>query len=81
MPTLRVMTSGGDRRISWDAEAALRGDPEAQAAVREAERIFAQERARGSIAFRVRPGTAAERLHAFDAQCEDTIVIPPVAGG
>ena len=44
---LRVMSRRGDDRVNWDQQKVLAGDLEAIAAVREAERIFAQERAKG----------------------------------
>jgi hypothetical protein len=81
MPTLRVLNQSGDNRVTWSADGFARGDPEAQAAVREAERIFARERARGAIAFRLRPGALAERLDSLDPQAEDTVLIPPMMGG
>ena len=56
MGMLRVMSRRGDDRVTWDEQKALTGDPEALAAVREAEHIFAQERAKGATAFRVEPG-------------------------
>ena len=49
---LRVMSRRGDDRVTWDEQRVLGGDPEATAAVREAERIFEQERAKGATAFR-----------------------------
>ena len=45
MGMLRVMSRRGDDRVTWDVQKVQEGDPEATAAVREAERIFAQERA------------------------------------
>lgn len=81
MPTLRVLNAGGDRQVRWDVDQLMRGDPEAKAAVREAELIFQRERARGAVALSVQPGAPAERLEAFDAQVEDTILVPPMAGG
>ena len=42
MATLRVLNGGGDRRITWSPERLLRGEPEAEAVVRQAERIFAR---------------------------------------
>ena len=77
MATLRVLNQSGDQRISWSVDALVQGDPEAAAAVREAERIFAAEARRGAAAFRVRPGEPAERLTAFDPLNEDTILIRP----
>jgi hypothetical protein len=50
------------------------------AAVREAERIFARERAQGATAFRVAPGKAAGRLEQFDAQASQIIMVPRVVG-
>jgi hypothetical protein len=49
--------------------------------VREAERIFAQQRARGATAFRLLPGRPAERLDSFDPQAEHIVLVPRVAGG
>jgi len=37
---LRVMSRRGDDRVTWDEQKVLAGDPEASAAIREAERIF-----------------------------------------
>jgi hypothetical protein len=56
-------------------------DPEAVAAVREAERIFAEQRARGATAVRVAPGKPAERIEKFDPQAEQIMMIPRVVGG
>ena len=56
MATLRVLNGSGDARITWSTEGLERGEPDAQAAVREAERIFARERARGAVGFRVLAG-------------------------
>jgi hypothetical protein len=81
MATLRVLNGSGDRRITWNTEGFANNDPEALAAVREAERIFAHERARGALAFRVRPGGIAERLQGFDPLAEETLMIPAMVGG
>jgi len=81
MSTLRVLNSSGDRSIQWDPEQFAVGDPEAIQAVAEAERIFAEARARGAQAFRVTPGEPAQRLAQFDPQAEEIIVIPPMVGG
>jgi hypothetical protein len=81
MATLRVLDRNGDSPVSWDTRAASAGDPEALAALREAERIFERERARGSQAFRVRPAAPAERLETFDPGADETVVVPPMAGG
>jgi uncharacterized protein (DUF1800 family) len=80
MASLRVMNSKGDRAIVWDAEKLTQGQKEAQAAVKEAERIFAEERARGATAFRVTPGQLAEKLARFESDA-DTVIVPRIAGG
>lgn len=81
MNTLRVLSHLGDSAVSWDAEQAASGDTDALAAVREAERIFATERARGATAFRVAPGQPAERLDEFDPAAAEIVIVPRVSGG
>jgi len=78
---LRVMSRRGDDRVTWDEQKVLAGDPEATAAIREAERIFAQERAKGATAFRVETGRPAERIEQFDRTAEQIILVPRVVGG
>jgi hypothetical protein len=81
MAIMRVLSAAGDTRYEWDIEGVERGDAEAVAAVREAERIFARQRARGATAFWVRPGHPAERLDRFDPRAEHVVVVPRIAGG
>jgi hypothetical protein len=81
MGMLRIISSHGDDRQFWNEQEALGGDAEAMAALREAERIFAQERARGARAFRVEPGKPVERLEQFDAQAPQIVMVPRVVGG
>lgn len=81
MGMLRVMSRRGDDRLTWDEQRVLANDPEAIAAVREAERIFAQERAKGSTAFRVEPGKSIQRIDQFDATAEQIVMVPRVVGG
>ena len=81
MGMLRVMSRNGDDRVAWDVKKAEVGDLEAQAAVREAERIFSQERARGATAFKVAPGAAPQRIETFDKHAEQIVMIPRVVGG
>jgi hypothetical protein len=81
MAVLRILSKLGDTKYEWDVDRVQQGDAEAVAAVREAERIFAQERARGATAFRVWPGRAAERLDRFDPRAEHVVLVPRVAGG
>jgi len=78
---LRVMSRRGDDRITWDEQNVLAGDPEATAAVREAERIFEQERAKGATAFRIDPGKPAQRIEEFDLTAEQIVLVPRVVGG
>ena len=78
---LRVMSRRGDDRITWDEQKVLAGDPEAAAAIREAERIFAQERSKGATAFRIDSGKPAERIEQFDRTAEQIVLVPRVVGG
>jgi hypothetical protein len=81
MGTLRVLTKRGDDKVAWDTEKVAVGDPEAVAAVKEAERIFADERARGATAFRVAPGDPATRIERFDPDAQEIVMVPRVVGG
>jgi DNA invertase Pin-like site-specific DNA recombinase len=81
MAQLRLMMAGGDKTVVWDPQKLEEANPEALAAVQEAERIFNEERARGATAFKVEAGKPAERLDNFDKTAEQTILVPRVAGG
>ena len=81
MGMLRVMSRRGDDRVAWDGQKVQAGDPDATAAVREAERIFAQERAKGATAFRVEPGKPTQRIEHFDPTAEQIVMVPRVVGG
>jgi hypothetical protein len=81
MATLHILSQHGDVKVEWDARQAEAGDPEAAAAVREAERIFREHLERGATAFKVAPGEPAVKLDAFDPQAERIVVVPRVAGG
>jgi uncharacterized protein YjiK len=78
---LRVMSRRGDDRIMWDSNKLGINDPEAVAAIREAERIFNDERMRGATAFKVEPGKPVERIEKFDHTAEQIVVVPRVVGG
>lgn len=78
---LRVMSRRGDDRVTWDQQKVSANDSEALAAVREAERIFAQERAKGATAFRIDQGKPAERIDHFDYTAEQIVLVPRVVGG
>jgi len=81
MGMLRIMSKRGDDKITWDARRLLIGDTEAEAAVREAERIFNEERAKGSTAFRVDLDKHSTRIEAFDRTAEQIVIVPRVVGG
>ena len=81
MGMLRIMSRRGDDRIVWDTKKVNANDPEAVAAVREAERIFNETRARGATAFRVEPGKTVERMDTFDRTAEQIVIVPRVVGG
>lgn len=81
MGMLRVMSRRGDDRIAWDIKKAEVSDPVAVAAVEEAERIFAQERARGATAFRVETGKPPVKIDQFDKTAEQIVMVPRVVGG
>jgi hypothetical protein len=81
MGMLRIMSRRGDERIVWDNEKAQTNDFEAVAAIREAERIFNEERARGATAFKVESGIPVERIEQFDRTAEQIVMVPRVVGG
>lgn len=81
MSKLRVMSWRGDSSVEWDARLAEQGDPEALAAVREAERIFREERAKGATAFVIERGEPARRVDDFDRSAEQIVMVPRMAGG
>ncbi len=81
MGMLRVMSRRGDDRIMWDSKKLETNDPEALAAIREAERIFNEERLKGATAFRVEPGKPVERIDKFDRTAEQIVLVPRVVGG
>ena len=80
MGVLRILSHHGDDRVVWD-QTAVDTSIEAQAAVREAERIFAEQRARGATAVKVSPGRPAERIEKFDPNAQEIVMIPRVVGG
>ena len=81
MGMIRILSKRGDDRLSWSTQDVLAGDAEAMAAVREAERIFARERAKGSTAFRVEAGKTVERLEQFDPEASEIVMVPRMVGG
>ena len=81
MGMLRIMSRRGDERVVWDNEKVESNDLDAVAAIREAEHIFNQERARGATAFKVESGKPVERLEQFDRTAEQIVMVPRVVGG
>jgi hypothetical protein len=81
MGMLRVMSRRGDERVEWDLKKVETSDSEALAAIREAERIFNEERARGATAFKVEAGKPVERIEKFDRTAEQIVMVPRVVGG
>ncbi len=81
MGVLRIMSRRGDDRVEWDLGRVEVGDSEAEAAIREAERIFARERARGATAFKVEGGKPRQVLQEFDHTAEQIVIVPRVVGG
>ncbi|MGE5620647.1 MAG: hypothetical protein ACM3US_15475 [Sphingomonadaceae bacterium] len=81
MGKLRILSIKGDRTVTWDRKRAAEGDPEAQEAVREAERIFREALRNGATAFRLESGAPATRLDRFDPEADQVVVVPRVAGG
>jgi hypothetical protein len=74
MGLLRVLCGRGDVKIGWELDEAE--------AVREAERIFRENAARGYAAFRVDAGVAgAVRIDAFDPTAQEIIQVPRIVGG
>lgn len=81
MGMLRIMSRRGDTWVIWDSQKVETSDPEALAAVREAERIFHEERKKGATAFKVEPGKTTERLEQFDRTAQQIVLVPRVVGG
>ncbi len=81
MAKLHILCGLGDQTVEWDARRIGTGDPEAEAAVREAERIFREQLERGATAFKVVPGEPAVRLDRFDPEADEVIIVPRVVGG
>ncbi len=81
MAVLRILNGSGDTSVWWDPERLAASDAEAEAAVREAERLFAEARARGAVAFRINADRPATRLNEFDRTAEEILIVPAMVGG
>jgi hypothetical protein len=67
--------------VQWNEQDAQASESLALAAIREAERIFAEEHARGATALRVEASKPTERIEQFDLQAEQIVLVPRVIGG
>jgi hypothetical protein len=67
--------------VVWDPEKVAAGDPEALAAVAEAERIFDEYNRFGATAYKIEPGKPAEKMAQFDQTAENIVIVPRIAGG
>lgn len=81
MGVLRVMSRRGDDVVTWEYPGPGVSEPEAQAAVRAAERVFDEQAARGATAFKVQQDAAPVHIDHFEAQAEQIILVPRVVGG
>jgi len=81
MGMLRIMSKRGDDRVTWDNQNIAIGDTEADAAVREAKRIFDESRAKGASAFKIDTNKFSTRIETFDPTAEQIVIIPRVVGG
>jgi hypothetical protein len=82
MASLSILNASGDTTVIWDEGAFAAGEAAAQAAVAEAERLFAEARAAGGEAFRVRAGALAERVTTLEpATSTEVVVVPRMVGG
>lgn len=81
MGMLRILSRHGDECVAWDTQRAESGDPESRRAVREAERIFLEQRQRGATAFRVGQPSVITRVDEFDPAAEQIVMVPRIVGG
>jgi hypothetical protein len=82
MASLSILNASGDTTVSWDECAFAAGEAAAQAAVAEAERLFAEARAAGGEAFRVQAGALAERVSTLEPRTQtDVVIVPRMVGG
>jgi hypothetical protein len=73
MGTIRWMCSEGDRQVTWSVTDAASLD----SAREMVERAFAE----GRGVFRIGEDGVGERLHEFDPQAREIVVIPQIKGG
>lgn len=74
MGVLRVLCTSGDAKVEWDLDE--------EEAVREAERIFQKNAAKGYASFEVGDGVeTARRIARFEPRAKVILQIPPIVGG
>ena len=81
---IRRMCDQGDAVITWETGEGVETDEEAQAAVREAERIFREALVKGDVPFMIETGQPPKKLERWDAQAkeaEEIIIAPRLMGG
>ncbi len=76
---IRRMCDQGDAVTAWETGADTDTDPEALAAIAEAERIFREALVRGDVPFKIDAEHGPVKLDRWDAQAKeaDEIVIAP----
>ena len=76
---IRRMCDQGDAVIAWETGTDTDTDPEALAAIAEAERIFREALVRGDVPFKIDGDKGAVKLERWDDQAKeaDEIVIAP----
>lgn len=73
MGRLRIMNGKGDTAVTWELDA--------EEAIKEAERIFKEHRARGASAFEIGSDKEATKVTEFNKNAEEIVIVPRVAGG
>jgi hypothetical protein len=81
---IRRMCDQGDAVTTWETGADTETDEEAQAAIREAERIFREALVRGDVPFAIDADKAPEKLERWDArakEADEIVIAPRLMGG
>lgn len=81
MGMVRLMSVPGAPYLVWDAEAAARGEPEAQVALREARRVVVEAIAGGETVVQIGPDQVSSRVEDFDPEAGLLVLLPRIAGG
>lgn len=82
MGVLKIMGSGGDERVEWDASALQTQDPTGLDSLREAERIVEEYQQRKVPIFEVTGhGQVARQVTVFNPYATEIIISLPLAGG